>query len=242
MAKEVGFSRNLKLRWLNIAADYAVENLSEKEFKDRINYYLSFEIKSPTNLRKTCDILNRLWRSENNKNVLIIREQALKLLQKYDEYKVLLHWCLLLNTYPLFADICRIISRFLDFKDEIELSRLKQKIYDEWSERTTLKHSLDKIISTLKDMEILEVVKPGIYKPKIQDVKNDELISFMIYAAMQADGKAYYPISNLKTINLLFPFRYENYREPLYNNDSFEFATFGRETAVLLKENNYSLV
>ena len=65
MGKMVGLSRNLKMTWLNKAVELLSENLPEQEYKDRLNEYLSFEIKSPTNLRKTREILMNLWYYEN---------------------------------------------------------------------------------------------------------------------------------------------------------------------------------
>ena len=57
MAKMVGLSRNIKLPWLNRTVDFIQEGLSEDEIKGKLNEYLSFEIESPTNLRKTREIL-----------------------------------------------------------------------------------------------------------------------------------------------------------------------------------------
>ena len=61
MAKKVGLSRSIKLEWLNKVADLVVEGKSEQEIKNELNEYLSFEIKSPTNLRKTREILMYIW-------------------------------------------------------------------------------------------------------------------------------------------------------------------------------------
>ena len=57
----VGLSRNLKLPWLNKAAELCSSDLTEQEIKDQLNEYLSYEITSPTNLRKTREILMKLW-------------------------------------------------------------------------------------------------------------------------------------------------------------------------------------
>ena len=66
MAKIVGLSRNLKLQWLNKVVELASSNLTEQEIKDQLNEYLSFEISSPTNLRKTREILMNIWVYEND--------------------------------------------------------------------------------------------------------------------------------------------------------------------------------
>lgn len=57
MAKMVGLSRNLKLQWLNKVVELVLEDLKEEEIKEQLNEYLSFEIESPTNIRKTREIL-----------------------------------------------------------------------------------------------------------------------------------------------------------------------------------------
>ena len=61
MAKMVGLSRNLKLQWLNKVVELALGELTEQEIKDQLNEYLSFEISSQTNIRKTREILMNIW-------------------------------------------------------------------------------------------------------------------------------------------------------------------------------------
>ena len=83
MAEFVGLSRNLKLSQMNFAAELSKENLPEAEFKARLNEYLSAEIKSPTNLRKTREILARIWFYESGDFVEKIRDDARNLLEKF---------------------------------------------------------------------------------------------------------------------------------------------------------------
>ena len=66
MAKAVGFSRNIKMQWLNKAVELLNENLEEAEYKDALNKYLGFEIGSAINIRKTREILMHLWFYEND--------------------------------------------------------------------------------------------------------------------------------------------------------------------------------
>lgn len=65
MAKMVGLSRNLKFQWLNKVVELASGELTEQEIKDQLNEYLSFEISSPTNIRKTREILMNIWVYKN---------------------------------------------------------------------------------------------------------------------------------------------------------------------------------
>ena len=66
MAKMVGLSRNLKLPWLNEVVRLYAEGLDDNQIKEKLNEYLSFEIGSPTVLRKTREILMNIWVYEND--------------------------------------------------------------------------------------------------------------------------------------------------------------------------------
>lgn len=85
MAKIVGLSRNLKLQWLNKVVELASSNLTEQEIKDQLNEYLSFEISSPTNLRKTREILMNIWVYENDISNKL-REEAISIVRDMPEY------------------------------------------------------------------------------------------------------------------------------------------------------------
>ena len=117
-------------------------NATEQEIKDQLNEYLSFEIESPTNMRKTREILMNIWVYENDYSAKI-KATALELIRLYPEYSMPIHWCMMLAAYPVFVDMCKLIGKMSEFQDEITLAQLKQKLFDEWGERTTLFHSTD---------------------------------------------------------------------------------------------------
>src|SRR5690606_34351439 len=99
MAKLVGLSRNLKLQWLNKVVELASEGLTESEIKEQLNEYLRFEITSPTNIRKTREILMNIWVYENDYSGRL-KEQAITLIRSYPEYAIEIHWCMMLAAYP----------------------------------------------------------------------------------------------------------------------------------------------
>ena len=231
MAKMVGLSRNLKLQWLNKVVELASSNLTEQEIKDRLNEYLSFEILSPTNLRKTREILMNIWVYENdigNK----LREEAISIVRDMPEYALVAHWCMMMATYPVFVDMCKLIGRLSEFQDEITLSQIKQKLYDEWGERTTLYHSIDKLISTLKEMSVLQCEKPGKYHIVRNEVRNGRISAFMVYAMMLVDDSGYYSFTDLGNSVYFYPFQYQLEKELLLGDDRFSMNNFGGELSV----------
>lgn len=235
MAKAVGLSRNVKMAWLNKAAALYGENLTEEQYKAAMNEYLSFEISSPTNLRKTREILMRLWFYSDDENVSENRAEAYELLQKYEDYDVAIHWCILLLVYPVFADLCKLTGRIAEFNDVVVLKQLKQKLYDEWGERSTLYHSTDKIMATMKDFGAINAEKRGVYHIVSSKVNNDDIAVFLLRTAMKVDGSSYYSFTDLNSFNVLFPFRYDIAKETLMERECFIVTNFGGGLTVSLK-------
>ena len=235
MAKMVGLSRNLKLHWLNKAAEFAAENLTEQEIKKQLNEYLSFEISSPTNMRKTREILMNIWVYENELNSKL-KNEALNIIHDMPEYALVIHWCMLIASYPVFADMCKLIGKLSEFQDEILLSQIKQKLYDEWGERTTLYHSIDKLITTLKELNVIQSEHPGKYKIVKHDVRNSRVSAFMSYALMLVDNGGYYSFASLSNSVYFYPFQYEIEKEYILGDKRFSMNNFGGELSLSIKE------
>lgn len=226
MAKEVGLSRNLKVRWMNKAAQLGAEGLSPDEYKAQLHDYLSFEISSPTNLRKTREILMRIWNGPCDETRTTLRTQALQLLEKYPEYDVEIQWCMLLIAYPVFADICKNIGRLSEFSETILLKQLKQKLFDEWGERTTLFHSADKIIATIKEFGVFACEKPGVYTVARREVSKFDVVLFLLRVAMITDGGSYFAFEDLGHFHAMFPFDLLYQKEDIFDSDLFVCNTF----------------
>ena len=235
MAKMVGLSRNIKLQWLNKVYELVSDGLNEEAIKEQLNEYLSFEITSPTNLRKKREILMNVWVYHNDFTDEL-RHDAIELIRKYPEYSVAIHWCMLLASYPVFSDLCKLIGKMSEFQDEIVLSQLKQKLFDEWGERTTLFHSIDKLIATLKALNVLQCNKPGKYHVKKENISNDNVVRFMLYSVMCIDDAGYYNVQDLQSFVYLFPFSYKVDKEALYDDNRFVIGNIGGEMSISISE------
>ena len=234
MAKMVGLSRNLKLPWLNEVVRMYAEGLDENQIKDQLNEYLSFEITSPTNIRKTREILMNIWVYENDYTAAL-RDEALRLFQKDSDYALPVHWCMMLAAYPVFQDMCRLIGKIGEFEETITTKQIKQKLFDEWGERSTLYHSSDKLIATLKALEALDSEKTGVYSIKKHEFSKPEIVDFLLYAMMKIDDAGYYSLLDLENSVYLFPFEYKVSKEAILMDDRFTTGTFGGELSISLK-------
>ena len=235
MAKMVGLSRNLKLQWLNKVVELVLEGHTEQEIKDQLNEYLSFEIESPTNIRKTREILMNIWVYDNELSPKI-KAPALELIKAYPEYDLVIHWCMMLAAYPVFVDMCKLIGKMSEFQDEITLAQLKQKLFDEWGERTTLFHSIDKLVATLKAFDVMVCDKPGKYHVNKYRVSNPKIVAFMVYAMMLVDDSGYYTFTDINSSTYLFPFEYKMEKETLFEDGRFAMNNFGGELSISLND------
>ena len=234
MAKMVGYACSTRLTWLNKAAQLLQESLTEVEYKEKMNEYLSFEIDSPTRLRKTREILMNVWYYPSEK-LDLIRKEAIDVLSEYPDCSEPVQYPMLCLTYPVFSDVCKIMGKLFEFQDEITNSVLKQKLYDAWGERGTLETTTRRITLTLKEMDILRNETKIRYVLHKIPITNDKVLDFVIAQGMKLDGNSYYSYTELEHLNILFPFKYEVKKELLMQNDRYVMSGFGGEVAFALK-------
>lgn len=226
MAKTVGLSRNIKLEWLNKTVELIKQGKTEEEIRNELNEYLSFEISSPTNLRKTREILIAIW--VTTPDVLLkIKQLALELYEDESIDNLVVHWCMILLSYPIFLDVCSLIGKLTNIQDTFTTTWLKQKLFDLWGERTTLFHSTEKILQTLKHLGVIEKERIGEYKIQSIEINNDKAIILILLTITAVNKKAYYEISELSQVPQMFPFSYSVSHEMLHNSDLFTLNNFG---------------
>lgn len=234
MSKTIGMSRNIKLEWLNKTAELVLQSLDEKTIKEQLNEYLSLYISSPTNLRKTREILLNIWVRDFNKNY-IIRKYAMNFINSNKETnKLIAHWCMIISSYFVFKDVAEVIGSLQDKQYEIKTSLIKEKMYDKWGERTTLLHSIDKIIQTLKNLETIVSIKPGKYEIKQYNTSDVNIFNLITLTILSISDKLYLSMDEINNCYFLFPFEF-NIDLNCLQNDIFSIDKFGGETVISIK-------
>jgi hypothetical protein len=87
----IGLSRAIKPEWLTKTVELVTELADGQKVKDSLNEYLSFEINSPTNLRKTRDILLNTWSRPSEENVEI-RDKAINIYNLDSNDNLAINW------------------------------------------------------------------------------------------------------------------------------------------------------
>ncbi len=234
MAREIGFLCDLKLPWLNWTARLVSENLPEEELKRKLDEYLSFEIKSPTNIRKTREILLHVWYYENRASALLF-PSARSLLSRFPEESPAVHWALMLPAYPVFADLARLIGKMAEFHSDLTLSQMRRKMSDEWGERSTLFKSIKEQIATMRSLGVLEDEKPGKYRIVKHEVRREETVRLLLCAALAAEPGGSCAFQKLISLSVLFPFTFQVEKKSLLQDDRFEIKSQAGERILTLR-------
>lgn len=231
MAKMVGLSRSVKLEWLNKTVELILEGKDAAQIKEELNEYLSFEIQSPTVLRKTREILLNIW-VRTPEEFAALKRQAVEAYKDEKANKLALHWSMMLVAYPVFSDVCALIGKLTSIQDTFATSWLKEKLYEVWGERPTLYHSIDKILQTLKLIGAIKNEKVGVYRINKYLVADAKTIQVLLMAILHLKEKAYYEVADLSSVPQVFPFKYNVSYELLHDSDTFTLSNFGGKIVV----------
>ena len=233
MAKMVGLSRAIKIEWLNKVVSLVNEGMAPENIKEALNDYIAFEISSPDNIRKSRDILMNLWVYPfEDEKANVIRKQALEAIKDGNEDMLAMHWCMLLLYYPVFVDVTGMIGKLSTMQDSFSLAWLKSKMFEEWGERTTLLHSLDKIMQTLRQIGAVES-KNGVYTVNHYELKDTSTKKILLKTILTLKMQAYYEPSELAKVSQMFPFEYTVDSELIFGNHDFEMGNFGGSPVVV---------
>lgn len=233
MAKMVGLSRAIKIEWLNKVVNLVNEGMAPENIREALNDYISFEISSPDNIRKSREIPMNLWVYPfEDEKANDIRRIALDAIKNGNEDRLAMHWCMLLLYYPVFLDVTGMIGKLSTMQDSFTLAWLKDKIFEEWGERTTLIHTLPKIMQTLRQIGAVDS-QNGVYTVHYYDIKDAVTKKILIKTILALKMQAYYEPSELAKVPQMFPFEYTVDSDLIFGTQEFELGNFGGNPVVV---------
>jgi hypothetical protein len=231
MKKTVGFLRAIKFTWLDKTVELVLQNKTNEEIKKELNEYLAFEIKSPTTIRKTRDVLMNMWVNPSCA-FADIRREVLKVYPNARANRTVLQYCVLLLTFSVVADLCGLIGKLSTIQDSFTTAWIREKLYDIWGERETIDDSLKYILQSLKEFGVIESLKIGTYNTKKYPVTDAATIRVILMTILRLRGKAYYEVQELSSTPHMFPFNYSVSLELIHNAPDFVLNNYGGKITV----------
>lgn len=237
MSKQVGMSRNISLDYLDKTIELMKNEDDFEKIREDLREYIGLYIDDNTNIRKTANILSNIWLEDDEEN-RNIKGYARKIVKSNNaNLKLVAHWCMMLITYKVFEDIASVVGKLEYMQVEITSRFIREKMTDMWGERPTLIHAIPKNIRTMRDINVLEPVKHGVYKVKKHRVNDERAIILIVATLIHLKDKLYLSLDELMGDSLMFPFDYSFDVGVLEESNMFSFDRFGGELAISLKEN-----
>jgi len=237
MSKQVGMSRNISLDYLDKTIELMENEDDFEKIREDLREYIGLYIDDNTNIRKTANILSNIWLEDDEEN-RNIKAYARKIVKSNNaNLKLVAHWCMMLITYKVFEDIASVVGKLEYMQVEITSRFIREKMTDMWGERPTLIHAIPKNIRTMRDTNVLETVKQGVYKVKKYRVNDERAIILIVATLIHLKDKLYLSLDELMGDSLMFPFDYSFDVGVLEESNMFSFDRFGGELAISLKEN-----
>jgi len=208
MAERIGLSKNVTLEWMELAANCKLSGKTQDEAYPILNEKIGETIHSPVNSKQIRVILFNMWYRPEDWFLDASTTAAENL--PTDE-RIGVHWALLLKRYQVFYDLCAVIGGLFDYRDEITLAQIRNRIFEKWGARDTLQNCLSKNIQTFKELKSLNAAgAPGTYHRNTMVLNNAKIMQLMCAAIIERSGREYMTWEDIIQSPALFPFRVEN--------------------------------
>lgn len=211
--KQVGFSQRIRLEWLQYAADLMLTGIDKVAINDTLQDVLKDKLSiggdaKRGNREKAITIIMKIWVNVPN-GLDSFRDAALSLLQNLPRGShIAVHWGMVMAVYPFWGIVAENTGRLLCLQSTAAASHIQRRIREQYGERETVSRATRRIIRTFVDWNILkETTKKGVYQQgNILDVKDKDLISWLIEAFLISNGINSKPLRSIVQSPTLFPF------------------------------------
>ncbi len=209
--KGIGFSRTIKLPWLNAAANFRRQTEDMAELRAALEPVLMPELSGLDARRKTLDVLVGIWHKTARVNPALHTE-ALDLYSHTvgDRDRLFLHYGLTLLYYPFFRHCAATLERFVRNGENPTRQMVKTKIATELGHFGALDRSVERIIASLTDWSILvNIPDTRAYQPSQNKLgaSSKEFETWLLACALAGYEHKQILFNDLVQSPVLFPFK-----------------------------------
>ena len=209
MDKGIGFSRTIKLDWLDLAAFLCIQQTDPKEIKQQLENSISAAVKGNDARRKTLDVLSAIW-IKTEQTAPKLREEALAIFPTLSSsaQRLWIHYGMVLLCYPFFRRVTAIIGQRSRMEDTISRKFVKEKMAGEYGQLGALNRSVERVMASLMDWGLLaKTEEKDIYKIVYKQYRAEKQIeSWLLACALFAYPAETLAFNDLVRLPELFPF------------------------------------
>lgn len=204
----VGFDRFIDFEWCEFALDLATRSSMKKQDQIiELKTYLSNFIDGNDSIRKTANVLTRLWldtdliRSELKNEAIQIHKKG----NKVDN--VALHWGMSLAVFPLFKDTAAQVGRLCSIQKFFNRNEIHSRLLENYSNVGTLPRSVNRILQSMINWQTLEKVDKKKYTSKSLRIANDEIEKWLLEVTINSSIHKRILFNDLFHLPELYPYR-----------------------------------
>lgn len=204
----VGFDRFVALDWANYALELSLTSEDKNRSISQLNAWLSLRVSGSDAIRKTSNVLGRIWfDSGEEKNYFKSEAQKITLVAKKND-NVIFHWGMAVLTFPFFHETCSHIGRLLSLQTSFTRQEIHVRMAEKYSNQGTIPRSIDRVLQSLVDWKLLEKVSARNLtgqNHKTIDVRVKQwLLEVMVFSAQQKR----IPLNSFYKLPELFAFEF----------------------------------
>ena len=216
----VGFDRFIALDWANYALELSSLPDSKTAKVMQLKSWLSLYVSGKDSIRKTANVLMRLW-LDPNPDTLYFRNEALKLrLNAKKSDFVFFHWGMALLTFPFFYETCTQAGRLLTLQSKLTRREVQVRMAEKYSNQNTVPRSVDRVLQSLVDWGVLEKISQQELSLKQHNSLDVLLKKWLLECAVFSAPHKRTPLQGFYKMPVLFPFEYNGDIGQIINNSS----------------------
>jgi hypothetical protein len=216
----VGFDRFISIEWANFALELTARRDSPSEKVSVLKDYLSLSISGKVAVRKTANLLTRLW-LEPDDVLDQFRNNALLLAvyTKRSDY-VFFHWGMTLMVFPLFQETCLQIGRLTALQTSISRQAIKSRVSEKYSNQETVARSVDNIFQTLINWGLLLKQTRQDYIISPHTTTDLQVKRWLLEAVIYSLPNKRILLNDFYRLPILFPFEFNGEVQSLVNGST----------------------
>lgn len=216
----IGFDRFIALEWANYAFELSCHSENGTTKVSDLKSWLSTKISGSDSIRKTANVLSRLWLSVDDENQYFKNEACRIAIDARKTDWVIFHWGMALVTFPFFREVCFHAGRLLALQESITRRDLHIRLSEKYSNLGTVPRSIDRVLQSLVDWKLLDKItsqKLTVHHHRTSDILVKKwLLETIVFSAAQKR----IPFSSFYKLPELFAFEYNGDVAQLVSNSS----------------------
>ena len=204
----VGFDRFIALDWANYALELSLHSENKDTSVSQMKAWLSSRVSGNDAIRKTSNVLERLWFDANEEKSYFRTEahHITQIAKKSDN--VIFHWGMAILTFPFFHEACFQVGRLHSLQTSFTRQEIHVRMAEKYSNQGTIPRSIDRILQSLVDWKLLEKVSARNLSSQHHETTDVHvkrwLLELIVYSAQQKR----IPLNSFYKLPELFAFEF----------------------------------